>query len=43
MAEIEINILESAVTAWFDDRQCKIEWTFTREKADKKSSKYYVV
>lgn len=37
--------LESAVTAWSNDRnekQCKIEWAFTREKADKKLSKHYV-
>lgn len=37
--------LNSAVTAWSNDRnkkQCKIEWTFTRQKADKKLLKYYV-
>ena len=38
--------LESAVDSWSKDRnmnKCKIEWKFTKQDADKKLSKYYVV
>lgn len=37
--------LESAVTIWSkerNDNECKIEWNFTRQDADKKLSKHYV-
>jgi hypothetical protein len=37
--------LKSAVTIWSNERnknQCKIEWKFTRQEADKKLSKHYV-
>lgn len=37
--------LNTAVTAWSKDRnekERKIEWTFTRQKTDKKLSKYHV-
>jgi hypothetical protein len=37
--------LKSAVTIWSNERnknQCKIEWKFIRQEADKKLSKHYV-
>ncbi len=37
--------LESDVMIWFkerNDKQCNIEWKFTRQDADKKLSKHYV-
>jgi len=37
--------LESSVEIWSEDRNknnCKIEWKFTKQDADKKLSKYYV-
>ncbi len=39
------EILTSNVMLWSkerNDRQCEIEWKFTRQDADKKLSKYYV-
>jgi hypothetical protein len=39
------EILTSEVMLWYEDRndrQCDIEWTFTRQDADKKLSKHYV-
>ncbi len=41
----DMEILTSEVAAWTrrrNDREKKINWKFTREKADKKLSKYYV-
>ena len=41
----DMNILAHEVAAWTkrrNDHENKIDWTFTREKADEKLSKYYV-
>jgi len=41
----EKEMLRQEVMAWERGRnknKCKIDWKFTREKADKKLSKYYV-
>lgn len=40
-----ITYLKSEVRAWTDRRnkeRCKIDWRFTREKADKKLAKHYI-